>query len=297
MTRCLLPIAIVVAIATSVGAIQFRTSVDVVRIEALVLAGGRPVPGLTAADFVVSDNDAPQVVRVRALTHEPIDVAIALDVSSSVEGTRLARLRAGAEALVAQLTPADRATLLTFDHALVLGPRDADRAALEARLRTLGAQGRTSLVDAATTALVWSAGRERPMLVLVFSDGRDTASWTRPEQALALARTSDAVVDAVVAGDLLQPSVARVAGRGTAIAQPPHERFVADLAALTGGRVRNGGSGAGLAGAFRDSLQQFRSRYEISYEPADRTPGWHAVDVRVPGRRATTVHARRGYQR
>jgi VWFA-related protein len=290
---------ILLAIAIGVGALapQFRTSVDVVRIEALVLADGRPVPGLAAADFIVRDNDAPQVVRVRALTHEPIDVAIALDVSGSVEGTRLARLRAGAEALLAQLTPADRATLLTFDHGLVLGPRDADRAALEARLRTVGAQGRTSLVDAATTALVWSAGRERPMLVLVFSDGRDTASWTRPEQALTLARTSDAVVDAVVAGDLLQPSVARVANRDWAIAQPSHERFVADLAALTGGRVRNGSSGAGLAGAFRDSLQQFRARYEITYEPADRTPGWHAIDVRVAGRHGTTIHARRGYQR
>jgi Mg-chelatase subunit ChlD len=155
---------------------QFRTEANAVRIEALVLEDGRPVPGLTAADFSVTDNGRPQTIRVRPLEREPIDVALALDVSDSVRGARLEHLRAAALALVAQLTPADRATLLTFDHTLSLGPRDAAPDALAPRLRALTPQGRTSLVDAVTTALVWSTGRERPMLVFVFSDGEDTAS-------------------------------------------------------------------------------------------------------------------------
>lgn len=288
-------------IALAVGAaaplLQFRTNIDVVRVEALVLDDGRPVAGLTAADFVVTDNGAAQTVRVRALAREPIDVAIALDVSGSVAGSRLERLRAAALALVGQLTPADRATLLTFDHALSLGPRDAVPAALDERLRGLTAQGRTSLVDAATTALVWSIGRDRPMLVIVFSDGRDTASWTRPEQALALAGRSGAVVDAVVMGELMPVGVARLVTNDEADPLTPDERFAADLAVSTGGRVRNGGAGAGLAGAFRDALHQFRARYEISYDATSQTLGWHALDVRVPGRRGATVHVRRGYQR
>jgi Ca-activated chloride channel family protein len=289
MMRLLVPLAIVAA-----PLLQFRTSVDVVRVEALVLDDGRPVGGLTAADFVVTDNGVAQTIRVRALAREPIDVAVALDVSGSVAGDRLERLRAGALALVGALTPADRATLLTFDHALSLGPRDAAPAALDRRLRELSAQGRTSLVDAATTALVWSIGRDRPMLVIVFSDGRDTASWTRPEQALALAGRSGAVVDAVVTGELLPVGLARLVATDPLT---PDERFVADLAASTGGRVRNGSAGAGLAGAFREALQQFRARYEISYDATSQTPGWHALDVRVPGRRGATVHVRRGYQR
>ena len=180
---------------------QFRTEANAVRIEALVLDDGRPVPGLTAADLVVTDNGRPQTIRVRPLEREPIDVALALDVSDSVRGAQLDALRAAALALVAQLTPADRATLLTFDHTLSLGPRDAAPDALAPRLRALMPQGRTSLVDAVTTALVWSTGRERPMLVFVFSDGEDTASWTRPTHALALAAGSDAVVDVIVAGE------------------------------------------------------------------------------------------------
>jgi VWFA-related protein len=284
--------------ALAIGALtpllQFKASVDVVRVEALVLDAGRPVAGLTAADFAVTDNGAAQTVRVRALAREPIDVAIALDASGSVAGTRLERLRAAALALVGQLTPTDRATLLTFDHGLSLGPRDAAPAALDDRLRGLTAQGRTSLVDAATTALVWSIGRDRPMLVIVFSDGRDTASWTRPEQAQALAGRSGAVVDAVVMGDLLPTGVARLVDHDRLT---PDERFAADLAVSTGGRVRNGNAGAGLAGAFRDALQQFRARYEIIYTPTGSAPGWHAIDVDVIGRRGASVHARRGYQR
>lgn len=285
------------SLIAAAGLPQFRASVDVVRIEALVLGDGRPVPGLGARDFAVTDNGTPQTITVRALARQPIDVAIVLDVSDSVRGRRLERLRQAAGTLVGLLTPEDRATLLTFDHHVTLGPRDVSAHALDERLAAIAAGGRTALIDALTAALVWSGGRERPMLILAFSDGRDTASWTRSEQALALARSSDAVVDAVVTGELLPTSIARIDRNGMLSALTPDERFLSKLAAQTGGRVRDGESGSGLAGAFRVALEQFRGRYEITFTAASKEPGWHAVDVRVPGRRGASVHARRGYQR
>jgi VWFA-related protein len=295
--RALLALPLAVAVTATP---QFRASVDVVRIEALVLHKGRPVAGLGAGDFAVTDNGAAQTIAVRALARQPIDVAIALDVSSSVRGERLERLRQAAGALVGLLTPQDRATLVTFDHEVTLGPRDASPHALDARLAVIADGGRTALIDAVTAALVWGGGRERPMLILAFSDGRDTASWTRADQALALARSSDAVVDAVVAGELRPASPSGITWIDPgSLRNPftPDERFLADLAAQTGGRVRNGEAGAGLAGAFRDALEQFRGRYEITYTATSKEPGWHAIDVRVPGRRGASVHARRGYQR
>ena len=79
------------------------------------------------------------------------------------------------------------------------------------------------------------------MLILAFSDGRDTSSWTRADQALALARSSDAVVDAVVTGELLPTSSGTHRFSAALLAAlTPDERFLADLAAQTGGRVRNG---------------------------------------------------------
>jgi VWFA-related protein len=277
---------------------QFRATADAVRVEALVTDDGRPVAGLTAGDFVLTDNGAPQTIRVRPLGRDPIDVAIALDVSGSLQGERLERLRAGALAFAGLLGPDDRATLLTFDHAVSLGPRDATPGELEARLRALGSQGRTSLVDAITAALVWGTARERPMLALVFSDGRDTASWTRADQALALARRSGAVVEVVVAGELTPARASqRLRVDPTRRMPSADERFLGELAVTTGGRVRNGDAGDGLGAAFRESLDQFRARYEITYEPTDKAQGWHAVDIQVKGRRGLTIHARRGYQR
>ena len=296
------PIAVLLAAPLAWGAAvaaspQFRASVDVVRIEALVLDRGRPVGGLGAGDFRVTDNGVVQTIAVRALTREPIDVAIALDVSASVRGERLEHLRKAAGTLVGLLTPQDRATLVTFDHEVTLGPRDVIPHELDARLAAIADGGSTALFDAVTAALVWSGGRERPMLILAFSDGRDTVSWTRSDQVLALARSSDAVVDAVVAGELLPTSATRIGYTGLLASRTPDERLLAELAAQTGGRVRDGESGAGLAGAFRNALEQFRGRYEISYTATSKEPGWHAIDVRVPGRRGASVHARRGYQR
>jgi hypothetical protein len=134
------------------------------------------------------------------------------------------------------------------------------------------------------------------MLVAVFSDGEDTASWTRPAHALALAAGSDAVVDVIVAGESM-PGANALQAEARLRPRTAYERFLGDLAATTGGRIRNGGAGARLADAFKASVEQFRARYEITYAPSGDERGWHAIDVRVPGRRSATIHARRGYQR
>jgi Ca-activated chloride channel homolog len=295
--------ALPLALAALTPPAQFRASVDVVRIEALALERGRPIGGITAADFHVTDNGATQAITVRPLGTEGVDVVVALDTSGSVEGERLEHLQAGTRALVAQLTARDRATLVVFNHALLLDPADAVPGILGARIGALTAQGRTSLVDAVTTALVWSAGRERPTLAIVFSDGLDTASWTRLDQALTLAKSTDVVVDAVVAGEMV--SLARLAPAladaqvGLPGRQQPtaSERFLHELTGLTGGRVRDGDAGDRLAGAFREALEHFRARYEITYTPTGTQPGWHEIDVKVVGRRGTSVQARKGYQR
>ena len=49
-----------------------------------------------------------------------------------------------------------------------------------------------------------------------------------------------------------------------------YERFLGELAVATGGRVRNGDAGGGLGAAFQETLEQFRARYEITYEPTSR---------------------------
>jgi len=71
--------------------------------------------------------------------------------------------------------------------------------------------------------------------------------------------------------------------------------FLEELTLLTGGRLFEVERTQNLAATFLGVLDEFRRRYLVSYTPrgVPRT-GWHPLEVRVKGRRAT-VKARPGY--
>jgi hypothetical protein len=98
-----------------------------------------------------------------------------------------------------------------------------------------------------------------------------------------------------VTGALLRTNKGRIDPDSLPASRTPDEQFLGALAAMTGGHVRDGGGR--LANAFREALEQFRARYEITYTAGSLAPGWHEIEVRVPARKGAVVHARRGYQR
>jgi hypothetical protein len=77
---------------------------------------------------------------------------------------------------------------------------------------------------------------------------------------------------------------------------PGQTDFMEAIASATGGRVIKADETSNLPKAFEEILQEFRTRYVITYSPASDAPGWHAIDLKVKGRRAE-VKARRGYER
>src|SRR5512145_3039240 len=77
------------ALIASAEAQQFRTGVEVVRVDALVMAGRQPVTGLTAADFEVRDNGVAQTVSDLSFERLPLNIICVLDVSGSVQGEPL----------------------------------------------------------------------------------------------------------------------------------------------------------------------------------------------------------------
>jgi hypothetical protein len=51
-----------------------------------------------------------------------------------------------------------------------------------------------------------------------------------------------------------------------------------------------------LTGTFRKAFEDFRNSYVLQYTPKGvAAPGWHAIEVRVAGKRAYRVSARKGY--
>ena len=92
----------------------FRARVDLVRLDVSVRRSDRPVVGLRADDFVLTDNGRPQRIESAALESMPLSVLLVLDTSGSMAGPRFANLIAGAKDVLKNLRPGDHAALLTF---------------------------------------------------------------------------------------------------------------------------------------------------------------------------------------
>lgn len=256
----------------------FSSRVEAVRVDVLVMDRGEAVRGLQAADFEVIDNGVRQDVDLVAFEGLPLNVVMVLDTSASVAGERLGHLQAAGRTLLDRLAPDDEAALITFSHAVSIdSPLTADRARVRAALERARGFGRTALVDATHTGIVLGESGVGRSLLIVFSDGVDTSSWLPGDSVLDIARRTDVVAYFVSAGE-----------KGTA-------GFNRELASLTGGALIEIASTRDLSSTFLRILDEFRHRYLVSYTPRGVSrEGWHQLEVRVKGRRAT-VQARRGY--
>jgi VWFA-related protein len=274
--------AFAIALAAEVAALAqqptFSSRLDVVRVDALVTDNGRPVRGLAPSDFVVLDNGTPQTVDFASFETLPVNVILVFDQSRSVAGERLAQLRDAARAVLGALAPRDQAALVTFSHRVELRqPLTHDRALVLEAVTAATPEGETSLFDGVYAGLLAGVNDTARNLVLVFSDGVDTASWLAAEQIIETGKRGDAVVYA------LSP-------RGAGSAQ-----FLRDLSEQTGGAAIEVESLRELSARFVAILEEFRHRYLLSYSlKGGPAPGWHRLEVRLKNRRAT-VKARPGY--
>ena len=283
MTSRLMAVSVAVVLASAVAPSAqqptFSAKRESVRVDVLVTDRGKVVTGLGAGDFEVRDNGVPQTVDLVSFQQIPLNVFLAFDVSTSVSGERLKHLQTAGHALLERLAKDDRSALLTFSHTVLLlegltGETDRVRQALT----DVQPSGDTALVDGTYSAMMLDPLDGGRNLLLVFSDGLDTASWLKPEGVLQSARRSDFVVYGV-------------SSRG-----PEDSKFLEDLTELTGGATLNIESTRDLSAAFLKILDEFRQRYLISYSPTGVSPdGWHRLEVRVKGRRVT-VKSRAGYQ-
>ena len=266
-------------LSSSAQQATFTSRLEAVRVDVLVTDRGTVVPGLRPADFEVRDNGVLQTVDLASFERIPLNIFLALDASDSVSGERLTHLQSAGHALLERLSKDDRASLLTFSQAVSVRQKlTGDTALIRRALDDVRPAGDTALVDATYTAAMLDPSDGGRSLLLVFSDGLDTASWLTPEGALDSVKRSDMVVYGVTA-------------RG-----PEESQFLQDLSEVTGGSTLRVESTKDLSGAFVKILDEFRQRYLLSYSPAGvARDGWHKLEVRVKNRRVT-VKARGGYQ-
>jgi VWFA-related protein len=297
--------AVVLAAALPVlasGQQKYRSGVDLVRVDALVTDGRKPVAALTAADFELRDNGVVQTIDAAALESVPLSVIFVLDTSGSVAGSKMRNLGEAVDLILEGLHADDRAALVTFSHRVWLRtPLMSDFTGLRTMMSAAEAAGGTALHDAVYAAVAISEVQDSRPLLIVFSDGLDNMSWMSADLVERAARRGNAVVYGVaVAAQTVYRAVWN--GTGTRIA-PVAEyvrgqtEFLDKMAEATGGRVLKADSTDKLPKAFDEILREFRTRYLLTYSPRGvDSPGWHHLELKVKGRKAD-VKARAGYQR
>jgi VWFA-related protein len=312
--------ALVVVFVSFVAAQQtFRSGVDGVVIPVSVRSGNKPVAGLTAADFELRDNGILQDLQDVSAEKLPIDVTLLLDLSSSVDGPMLQRLKTAVADTATLLRPDDRLRLVAVSQVLreVFPFRDRT-AAIAHDLDTLAAEGATSLYDGLAATMMRPAEVGRRQLIVAFTDGRDSTSILDESAARAIARLSDAVVDIVVpvasqkgaptrrlsqrAGgspDTLNgASNVTVNGEGPAgIAPEGVPQVLSDLVAPTAGQVLPLEPEASISRIFKAMLDDFRATYVLQFVPKGvESTGWHDVEIGIKKRGKYDLRARKGYR-
>jgi VWFA-related protein len=269
---------VLVALLAVLAQPTFSSRVDAVRVDVLVTDNGKPVLGLMPNDFEVFDNGVAQQVDLVSFDQVPLNVILVFDMSNSLDDDRRDRLLEGAGALLNGLKTQDQAALVTFNHVVDRGAKlTRDIASVRAALDRAEAIGETALVDGAFAGMLVGESDVGRGLLITFSDGVDTSSWLPPAAVLDAARRSGVVA------------------YGVSVRSRVHPEFLEELTSLTGGRLFEVERTQNLESVFLNVLEEFRHRYLVSYTPRGVSRGgWHQLEVRVKGRRAT-VKARPGY--
>jgi VWFA-related protein len=198
---------------TASSDLTFAARTRTVRVPVSVLdQAGQPVMDLASADFRVSEDGKRQQVTLFSGERRPLRVALALDVSGSMDH-KIRETEKALEHFIALLEPEDEILVITFsDRVQVVQDFTSDRSRLARVLQYLEPVGGTALYDAAFEAVRRvSVGPAESKAVVLVTDGVDTASLTSFASLRELARRTEVPIFSIgLAGlkritDLSQP--------------------------------------------------------------------------------------------
>ncbi len=266
----------------------FRAGTQVVSLFATVTdRDGRLVPSLEQHDFQVFDNNELQPLVFFEDQIQPITVVVMLDTSGSMTAS-IPLLRAAAEQFLIRLLPDDRGAVGAFNDKIEFGGDfTGDRDGLVAELSGLDYGNGTRLwdgVDASLDRLQHVAGRK---VVLVFTDGDDTASKTSQGKVTDRARADEVMVYAIgLESEMLDET-------GRTVHTSP-DRGLRRLAEETGGGYFELKKTSELAPTFTRVAQELHSQYVLGFTPTRLDGKVHKLSLKVQ-QAGMTARARRSY--
>ena len=271
-----------------------RITVDVTRVNVLFTVTdkkGRFITDLLKEDFSVTENKKAQLIQeFTAETDLPLRIAILIDTSNSIRDRFRFEQQAAVDFITSVIRPRqDKAMVVSFDSsAELVSDLVDDPEKLAAAVRSLRPGGGTALYDALYFACRDKLQQDQPRhkfrrAVIIVSDGDDNQSRVSRDQALEMAQKADAVIYCI------STNISRIEADG--------DKVLKYLALETGGQAFFPFKVQDLAQSFENIANELRRQYNIFYRPEPlKTDGlYHAISVKVNGRKDLVVRARKGY--
>ena len=292
--RRALAVAAVVLAAFQAGPLEsqeqplFRSGTELVDLYVTVTdRDGRLVPDLLRDDFTIFDDGEPQDIALFENAVRPITVVVMLDTSISTSNV-MDLIMAGAEQVLIRMLPDDRARVGAFNDKIEIAPAEfsGDRDALIGELDGLDFGNDTRLHDAVAASLDALVGVEGRKVILVLTDGQDSASDIGWRDVLERAVAEEVMIYSI------GMEVEYFDGLRNRRTRP--DRSLRELAAETGGGYFELEEEDELGATFTRVSQELHSQYVLGFSPQARDGRVHALDVRVRGR-GMSARARRSY--
>ena len=269
-------------------------TVDVTRVNVLFTVTdkkGRFITDLGKDDFAVTENKKAQSIQeFTAETDLPLRIGILIDTSNSVRDRFKFIQEVAVEFVNSVIRPdQDRAMVVSFDTAAeMVIDLNNDPEKLAKSIRDLRPGGGTALYDAIYFACRDRLQQDQPRhkfrrAIIIVSDGDDNQSRVSRDQALEMAQKADVVIYAI------STNISKIEGDG--------DKVLNYLSSETGGQAFFPFKVQDLAQSFENIANELRRQYNIFYrpEPLKADGLYHAIAVRVNGRKDLIVRARKGY--
>ena len=280
----------IVSAPAMVGSQQpiFRSGTELVDLYVTVTDDeGRLVPNLIQDDFAIFDEDEAQEIALFEQEIRPISVIVMLDTSISTDNV-MHLIRGGAEQFLIRMLPDDRARVGAFNDKIRIEPPEfiGDRDALIEELGNQDYGNSTRLWDAmeaSLDALTEVAGRK---VVLVLTDGQDSASSSGWKNILRRAIAEDVMIYSI--------GLEVEYFNGARWLRTTPDRNLRKLAQETGGGYFLLEETDDLGPTFTRVSQELHSQYVLAFTPTVRDGKTHELEVRVAGR-DMEARSRRSY--
>jgi Ca-activated chloride channel family protein len=248
---------------------QSQTEIPTLRVESRLVSvalnvvddKGAPVPGLTADDFVVTEDARPQKIAVfERESSTPLEIVLALDTSESVFSDEKLEKDAAKSFVKSLVRTQDRIDLMDFaDRVDEVVRFTNDPKAVEAGLGRLQRGDATALYDAIYLAgerlAQQSAANGARRVMVLITDGENTTRHGSYDAALEQAQRAGAMIYALI----IVP-IAADAGRNTG-----GEHALIQMAQDTGGKYYYVEDKHDLAPAFQHVSDDLRTQYTLGY--------------------------------